>query len=316
MNYRVPLQRPKRAAVSYSPSAVFLSSTYSRDREQNSTKLAPLPPTSRIIALTANTAIVVWTAATTFRASDAAIAVASAAALLAWYVVGRFVTQRATSSPEEWAKSRAWLLTFASALCLTVVGAPLAARLTVASDADFLAATHADGGISRHAVIFFAVEMILDLAIGSLDYPGHLDVLSGWAHHTFFLLAGQPTLAFGASGFFLGMSIVELPTLLLAVGSLNRPWRVDLPFGISFFLLRIVYTTYYFVRLVLISRLRMLPAFVAIALLLNAFWFRSWLVSYAKLRSKRAAGGAPSGSESVGEGAGSGAGAMPQHAAR
>ena len=293
------------------------SEPISRDRRsRRQSVMPPLHPTSRAVALAVNAAIVVWSFGTTFRASDVRTATASAAALLAWYVAGRFVTQHTTKSPEEWAKSRAWLLTFASALCLSVVGTPLATQLTVASDVDFVAVTHSDGGVSREALIFFAVEMILDLAIGSLDYPGHLDMLSGWAHHTFFLLVSQPTLAYGASGFFLGITVIEFPTLLLAVGSLYRPWRVDLPFGVSFFLLRIVYTTYYFVRLVLISRLRMLPAFVAIALLLNAFWFRSWLVSYAKLRSKRAAGSAPSGTESVGEGAGSGAGAIPQRAAR
>lgn len=159
--------------------------------------------------------------------------------------------------------------------------------------------------------------MLLDLSLGSLDYPGHLDSLSAWAHHTFFLLVSQPTLAHGASGFFLGIAVIEFPTLLLAIGSIHRPWRVDLPFGVSFFALRIVYTAYYFVRLVVLARLRMLPAFTAIALSLHLFWFRSWLASYAKLRAKQAAaGGGLKTAGGVEVGAKSGAGAMPRRAAR
>ena len=279
--------------------------------------MAPIDATSRVVALAANAAIVAWSFGTTFRAGDAGTAAASAAALLAWYVAGRYATQRMTTSPEEWAKARAWVLTFASALVLTVAGAPLAARLAVASDADFIAATHEDGSASRQTLIFFAVELILDLAVGTLDYPGHVDALSGWAHHTFFLLTSQPTLAYDASGFFLGMSVVEFPTLLLAIGSIHRPWRVDLPFGVSFFALRVVYTAYYFVRLVFLARLRMLPAFTAIALSLHLFWFRSWLASYAKLRAKQAAAGGGLKTASGAEvGAESGAGAMPRRAAR
>lgn len=62
--------------------------------------MAPLDPTSRITALVVNTALLMWSLGTTYRAGDAGVAAASAAALLVWYVAGRCVTQRTTTSPE------------------------------------------------------------------------------------------------------------------------------------------------------------------------------------------------------------------------
>lgn len=197
--------------------------------------------------------------------------------LALYYLAGRALLS-SLGGPDE-LKRRSWLLGLAAALVLSALSLPLALELALAPPARFAALVSTDSPTSRAALLFFSAEMVLDLAIGAVDYPAQVHELSGLAHHTAFLLGSWMTLRHGACGFFLGGALVEVPTLLLAVGSVHRPWRADVAYALSFFLFRVAYALWYTARLALFSGLPAFAAMMAASCCLNLVWFYSTVVA-------------------------------------
>jgi hypothetical protein len=79
-----------------------------------------------------------------------------------------------------------------------------------------------------------------------LDYRSEIGLLSGWMHHTVYVLILSWVVRSGCTAGFMVFSPAELPTFILALGSVHKPWRLDLPMGLTFFATRIVYFTYAF----------------------------------------------------------------------
>lgn len=79
---------------------------------------------------------------------------------------------------------------------------------------------------------------------------------------------------------FVFMLIEEIPTFILALGSAFSVFRSDLGFGISFFLLRICYHTYFLVY-GLISGVDFVVTFLFIlTLTMHLNWFYTWVIKY------------------------------------
>jgi hypothetical protein len=199
----------------------------------------------------------------------------AAAALLAYYALGRAAVERAGGAPATRRRRRAWLLALAAAGALSCLGAGAALELLAAPPGAFARYVASDPPRSRQALVCFGVFLLLDLLVGFFDYGELVDPSTGWAHHTFFVCAGAWTLSQGACGFFLGMAVVEVPTLVLGLGALSSALASDALFGATFVALRLAYTAWYTARM-----LREGPQSLALVMLpvcaLHVAWFYTW----------------------------------------
>ncbi|RCI07284.1 hypothetical protein CU098_014018 [Rhizopus stolonifer] len=164
--------------------------------------------------------------------------------LFFYYIKNRFVKTD---------KQVSWILTFASSLVCTVVSIPYFLSFWKSGwDMNLLSM---DSNFHTAMVCFFISYLVLDLFLGSIYYRQRITVLTGWIHHP------------------LTSCLLELPTLLLALGSFSDQWRCDLLFASTFFVLRIVFHTNMIVALKEHHRLQMLWM-VALAIFpLHAYWF-------------------------------------------
>jgi hypothetical protein len=137
--------------------------------------------------------------------------------------------------------------------------------------------------------IWFALANILDLLFGLVFYRSKMGLLSSFIHHPVFiwmsLFAGTGNGLFTSDLPFIqaynALFLVEVPTMLLAFGSVWPSLRTDMGFGATFFLFRLVYHGY-MMALAVHSGVNtpLLCCFVG-PFFLHVFWFSTWLKSYA-----------------------------------
>lgn len=112
---------------------------------------------------------------------------------------------------------------------------------------------------------FFMTFLCLDLLVGWIHYRSKIDMLTGWIHHITYFCVLTWVLKQHYTGIFIAMCLLEVPTFLLALGSLHRPWRRDYLFASTFLSTRIVFHTF------MISSAFTLFRFGPITLALSAF---------------------------------------------
>jgi len=142
--------------------------------------------------------------------------------------------------------------------------------------------------------IWFAVACIVDVVFGVICYPKYLDPLSGWIHHIvyiwmmYFSCTGDGIFVrdkpFASA--FVYMVIEEFPTFLLALGSVVPKMRVNMRFGLSFFILRILYHAY-IVSWAYVSKFHF-PGMCLyyLTLVMHGNWMIGWVKQQLKRRSK------------------------------
>ena len=79
---------------------------------------------------------------------------------------------------------------------------------------------------------------------------------------------------------FVYVAIEELPTFLLALGSVFPSCRTDFGFGITFFFLRLVYHTYMLIYSILSKTDYIVTILYILTLILHVFWFSTWVTKY------------------------------------
>jgi hypothetical protein len=79
------------------------------------------------------------------------------------------------------------------------------------------------------------------MLLGISYYPDCMDPITGWFHHSLYAFLLLFVIGWEKEGIFLVAGIQELPTLILSLGYLYKPWRQDRLFGLTFFLTRIVF---------------------------------------------------------------------------
>lgn len=137
--------------------------------------------------------------------------------------------------------------------------------------------------------LWFALANIFDLMFGCVYYRKYLDPLTGFIHHAVFIwLCFACTTGNGiffkirkpfASSFLLCL-IEEFPTFLLALGTLFPMFRTNNGFGITFFLLRIVYHTYFMTYAFYLKADTPVLVLFIMTLLLHVKWFQAWMKKY------------------------------------
>lgn len=142
--------------------------------------------------------------------------------------------------------------------------------------------------------MWFALANAFDIIFGLFFYRRQLKLLTTWIHHTAFIYI-MITCTTGngllyrvepSAPTFQYVLLQEIPTFLLALGSIFPKFRTDLGFGMTFFVLRIFYHT----SLMIYAWHLRVDTFVFTcffsALWVHVHWFIAWCHSYSKPRSK------------------------------
>lgn len=135
------------------------------------------------------------------------------------------------------------------------------------------------------ACLWFFLACLFDILFGLVFYRQQLGLLTAYIHHTVFMwimvtgitgngifLTCEP---FAPS--FVYMLIEELPTFLLALGSIYPEYRTDIGFGITFFLLRLVYHFYHLAFALKNKVPVIIIVLYSMSGLLHINWFYGWV---------------------------------------
>jgi hypothetical protein len=151
---------------------------------------------------------------------------------------------------------------------------------------------------SAVALIMFGTANVMDLSLGWVFYREHLYLLTTWVHHFVYIwlvvlvvtgngyVASLPTPYTPA---FMCALLEELPTFLLALGTIFPHYRQDFAFGVAFSVTRIVLHVYLLVYMLHLGP----PPLVVILcyvnpLLLHLHWFSGWFSKYAFVKTSNA----------------------------
>lgn len=192
-------------------------------------------------------------------------------------------------------RKMAWVISMVNAFVLTVAaGSYLFVKLPAILQ-DGRAAFHAVDNVSALINIWLCLANIFDLLFGLIFYRSHLDPLTAYVHHTLYIWI-TITAFTGNGGFakfepFTGgaaaLLVEELPTLLLAMGSVFPSMRTDLGFGVTFFLLRIAFHGAMMVYMVRSGVSTLVTILFCVTMTMHAFWFYSWASKYGKVKKPK-----------------------------
>jgi hypothetical protein len=115
--------------------------------------------------------------------------------------------------------------------------------------------------------------LVLDLSLGSRYYRHRITWVTGWLHHSLYIVLLTWFLKCRIPSFFVAASVQEIPTVILAVGAIRPTWRSDRLFAMSFFSLRLVLHTWMIRRLKHYHPIRSLWGIALAILPLHLYWF-------------------------------------------
>lgn len=200
----------------------------------------------------------------------------SSSALLAWYFCLKPTTDRSQ-------KRIAWILTLLSALvsffgCLPVVWQGALRGWPPET-------LYGNDPLSRALVDFFVTYLLWDTVFIVVEYPA----VGGFLHHGPYLLFMSTALYFDCPGMFVVFMPMELSTIFLAAGYIWPSHRADILFGSTFFLGRLVYHLWVWLRL--FETREQSPFFVwpfaLLPYIIHIFWFYRWCKSFLRRRRRK-----------------------------
>lgn len=180
-------------------------------------------------------------------------------------------TQSAEISTRLFEKQASWYLTLTSSFICTVVSTPFVIQF-IYSDLN-MELLGADSNFHTGFVCFFISYLILDLVLGCMYYRQRITLMTGWVHHVFYIVTLTWFLRLRISSLFTIASILELPTLILAAGSMVHEWRSDLLFGSTFFILRLVAHAWMMIALKKYHRIQFMWVVALVIYPLHLYWF-------------------------------------------
>lgn len=185
----------------------------------------------------------------------------------------------------ETTKQKAWIIMLQSTFTLSICGT-IALMLNETYNLwnqDFM---YSDSFWPRVVLLYFTATNVMDLAIGYVEYPKYLDPLSTIFHHIVYIGLALHLLRRRTTNGFMIMYFMEIPTFLLSLGTIWPKYRLDLSFGVIFFVTRIAYNIYVIYRLFVVNY-AMFDWLLGIGtLILHSFWFSKWIAGY-RQRAKR-----------------------------
>ena len=141
---------------------------------------------------------------------------------------------------DDQARKRSWIITTFSAFCSSIVAIPFAFDL-IWCRLDWTKVTPHSETVADPLAVFFLAYLVSDLVTGFLCYRNHVNMSSGWVHHTLYALFTIFWLRRGWSHGFATALLMELPTWIMGIGNLHPRLRSYWAFTISFLATRIVF---------------------------------------------------------------------------
>lgn len=194
--------------------------------------------------------------------------------------------------PDE--KKLAWVITIANSFLTMLLGVFYLYE-KVSHDDRYL--TFGDKGhdmfysqsnVSALLCLWFALANIFDLGLGLIFYRAQLNWLTAYVHHPIYIwimyacttgdCGYKQEIPFSAT--FALTVIEELPTLLLGLGSISSSLRTDIGFGLSFFILRILFHGYVGLYCWFSGGERVLLGIFILTMLMHLNWFGAWVTKY------------------------------------
>lgn len=191
-------------------------------------------------------------------------------------------------------KRMGWIISLINSFVLMVVGIAYLI-VKVPTFTDFFAfgdngrvVFHSLDNVSVLVCIWFALANFFDLVFGLLFYRAYLDPLTAYVHHTVYIwilitgMTGNGGFAqfepFAAGPVY--MFVEEVPTFMLALGSVFPALRTDIGFGVTFLALRLVYHAYMMAYSLYLGVDSVIPIMYALTMMLHVFWYYTWVRKY------------------------------------
>lgn len=195
-------------------------------------------------------------------------------------------------------KQLAWCISLFNSLFMSIVGVYFLFDIfpkiqfeyfTCLGEDHNLSVMHGIDNFGTAICIMFAVGNVADLILGLIFYRSELGLLTTYIHHTlytwlmyfgittngiFMKTTGPFTTAF------LFCTIEEVPTFILALGTIFPSLRSDLGFGITFFLFRILFHITILHHEVKCNGYPQMYSLIILTLLLHFHWFYGWVSKY------------------------------------
>ncbi|CAO0797040.1 unnamed protein product [Mucor circinelloides] len=137
------------------------------------------------------------------------------------------------------------------------------------------------------ATTFFMTFLITDLVIGVVFYRSKIELLTGWIHHITYLGTLTWAIHNQYTAVFIMMCSLELPTFILALGSVRSQLRRDYVFASTFLVTRILFHAY------AIKCAWVMKPYGPVVIALSAFfpvhcfWFYGFIKQQIRLAAKR-----------------------------
>ncbi|KAN0082344.1 hypothetical protein V8E55_008139 [Tylopilus felleus] len=182
-------------------------------------------------------------------------------------------------------KQRSWVLTSLSSAAMSLLSLPSVLQFAAAR------------GQLKHMVVypvitdsvgrFFQAYLIVDLTMGMLFYRSKVNFLTGWIHHSVYVFIVEYAIQGHWSHIFCLAAVMEIPTFVLALGSIMPRLRSDVFFAVCFFTTRIAFHIALCSSLVIqrneVTNGSLGPAIIMACIFpLHAYWFTGCLKGFIK----------------------------------
>jgi len=205
------------------------------------------------------------------------------------FVFGAVGCSLAGVTKESQVKKRAWIITTFSAGFCFLVSIYACNEAPINWDFRLRAVLMGETSLSRFIVHFFRAQAVLDLVLGVIFYRGELNFLTSIVHHTAYFLLCNWMLAHSCSLMFIICCLEELPTMLLGVGHINKKWRQDMPFGITYGILRVALHSFLCFTVMTYpvpdDRLGVIRFNFGLTWFLHTHWFWGWVQQQRRIKS-------------------------------
>jgi hypothetical protein len=195
-----------------------------------------------------------------------------------YYIFYNFVKK---IDPDLTEKQKAYIMSIKNALIMFLIGLYynnyyFISKLNEESFCNILEEQNSIN-LGKVIVLYFTAYLIMDVYIGKQEYHQYMNTLSGYFHHTIYIIINIISLYIGVYPLYLLHMLSELPTFLLGLGSFDSNFRNDDLFGATFFITRIAYHLF----LTYIFRKHTLLFYISLAALgLHCYWFSQWVKKY------------------------------------
>lgn len=125
---------------------------------------------------------------------------------------------------------------------------------------------------------WFTGYLIADCKLGRLYYSKYMESLSGYIHHFIYLCFNVYSLLGNLTIHYSLFFVLEFPTFILGLGSVNPQLRSNALFGCSFFITRICYHAY--LMIVFFTSETVVSLLAGTALCIHFYWFICWWERY------------------------------------